>query len=104
VSSQRIRKNDQVIATAGAHAGRSGKVLEVRGGRVLVEGVNLRKKTLRRTQDNPQGGITEKECPVAVSNVMPFCSQCKKGVRVSHAKDGTRIIRKCRSCGHSLDG
>jgi large subunit ribosomal protein L24 len=57
---------------SGVERGKRGKVLQVlrRVNRVLVEGVNLRKKAMRKTQDNPQGGIIEREAPLHVSNVM----------------------------------
>ncbi len=68
----KIRKNDNVIVIAGNNRGKTGKVLKVfpKINRVIVEGVNLRKRHTKPTQKNPQGGITEKEAPVNVSNIM----------------------------------
>lgn len=103
MSVQRIRKDDVVIAVSGANAGSSGKVLQVEGDRALVEGLNLRKKTMRKSQDNPQGGIVEKECTISASNLMPFCPDCKKGVRLARAGEGDKTVRKCRLCGHAFD-
>ncbi len=67
----RIKKGDTVEVIAGDDKGKSGKVLQVdpASGRVLVEGVNLVKKHMRKSQDNPQGGIVEREATVAISNV-----------------------------------
>lgn len=106
MSIPRIKKNDTVIAVSGANAGKSGKVLHVETvkGRILVEGVNMVKKTLRKSQDNPQGGIVEKESSVQASNLMLYCPDCKKGVRASRKKDGDRSTRNCKLCGHSFDG
>jgi large subunit ribosomal protein L24 len=105
VSIPRIKKGDTVAAIAGVNSGKSGKVLQVIPfkNRVLVEGVNLGKKTLRKTQDTPQGGIVEKEKPMALSNVLLYCPECKKGVRTGRAQDGERRIRKCKACGHAFD-
>jgi len=103
MSVQRIRKDDVVIAVSGANAGNSGKVLQVVGDRVLVEGLNLRKKTMRKSQDNPQGGIVEKECTIPVSNLMPHCPGCKKGVRLARVVEEDKSVRKCRACGHVFD-
>lgn len=66
-----VKKGDDVIVIAGADKGKSGKVIQVMPGkgRALVEGVNLVKKHMRKTQDNPQGGIVEMEAPIAISNV-----------------------------------
>lgn len=68
----KIRKNDNVIVIAGNNRGKTGKVLKVfpKINRIIVEGVNLRKRHTKPTQKNPQGGITEKEAPVNVSNIM----------------------------------
>jgi large subunit ribosomal protein L24 len=95
-----------VVAVAGVSAGKTGKVLQVlpRTDRAVVEGLNLVKKTLRKTQDNPQGGIVEKEAPVAGSNLMLYCPECKKGVRTNADPDGERRVRKCKTCGHAFDG
>jgi large subunit ribosomal protein L24 len=67
-----VKKDDLVVVISGADKGTRGKVLVVdrENSRVVVEGVNRRKRTIRRSADNPQGGIVEKECPVHSSNVM----------------------------------
>lgn len=105
MSGQRIKKNDTVVAVAGVNAGKTGKVLEVlpKRGRALVEGLNLVKKTMRKTQDNPQGGIAEKEIALEISNLMPYCPDCKKGVRVRRSREGGKGVRKCAHCEHSFD-
>ncbi len=106
MSVRTIRKNDTVAVIAGANRGKTGKVLELDGARrrVLVEGVNLRKKCLRKSQDNPQGGIVDKEAPLAISNLMLYCPTCKKGVKTGNARDGRNVVRKCRKCDHAFDG
>lgn len=103
MSVQRIRKNDTVIAVSGTDAGNRGKVLQIAGERALVEGLNLRKKALRKTQDNPQGGIVDKECTIAISNLMPYCPECNKGVRLVRDRASGKSIRKCQACGHAFD-
>ena len=66
----RIKKGDMVEAIAGDDRGKSGKVLQVLAdGRALVEGLNFVKKHMRKTQDNPQGGVFEKEAPIHLSNL-----------------------------------
>jgi large subunit ribosomal protein L24 len=66
-----VRKGDNVEVISGNHRGSSGKVLEViaRKQRVLIEGVRMIKKHLKKSQDNPQGKIAEREGPVHISNV-----------------------------------
>ncbi len=94
-----------MIAVAGASTGKTGKVLEVLPSRgvALVEGLNLQKKTLRKSQDNPQGGISDKEGPIALSNLLLYCPNEKKGVRVGRVREGRQLVRKCRLCGHAFD-
>jgi len=67
----RIKKGDLVKAVAGDDAGKTGKVLQVlpESDRALVEGLNFVKKHVRKTQDNPQGGVFEKEAPIHLSNL-----------------------------------
>ncbi len=66
-----IKKGDMVQAITGDDKGKTGKVLQVlsAGDRVLVEGLNFVKKHMRKTQDNPQGGVFEKEAPIHLSNL-----------------------------------
>jgi large subunit ribosomal protein L24 len=67
-----VKRDDVVSVISGEHKGKSGKVLTVdrKKDRVTVEGINLRKCAQRRSAQNPQGGIVEKECPIHASNVM----------------------------------
>ena len=68
----KIRKDDTVQVIAGNSRGKTGKVLKVfpKKNRVIVEGVNIRKRHSKPNQSNPQGGIVEKEAPIDASNVM----------------------------------
>jgi large subunit ribosomal protein L24 len=66
-----VKKGDQVEVISGNFRGSSGKILAVFPGkqRVLVEGVRIIKKHLRKSQDNPSGKIAEREGPIHISNV-----------------------------------
>jgi large subunit ribosomal protein L24 len=68
-----VKRGDVVVAIAGddAAGGKSGKVLKVypEKGRAVVEGLNFVKKHMKKTQDNPEGGIVEKEGSIALSNL-----------------------------------
>ena len=68
----KIKKSDNVMVISGNSKGKTGKVLKVfpKDERVIVEGINLRKRHTKPSQSNPQGGILEKESPINVSNVM----------------------------------
>ncbi len=67
-----IKKGDTVYILSGNERGRSGKVIDVLTGseRVVVEGLNMVKKHIRKNQDQPQGEIAEREGTVHWSNVM----------------------------------
>ena len=79
----KVRKGDKVIVIAGNNRGSTGTIQEVHHGenRVIVEGVNLRYKHLKPTQQSPQGERIRVECAIHASNVMYYDEKTKKGVR-----------------------
>ncbi len=85
----KIKKNDNVMVIAGNDRGKTGKVLKVfpKENRVIVEGVNIRKRHTKPTQKNPQGGIFEKEAPIHISNVMILDPKTNQPSRI-----GAKII------------
>jgi len=108
----KIKRNDVVVAISGKNAAAdkagkplTGKVLQVspEKGRAIVEGFNLMKRHMRKSQDNPKGGIVEKEMPIGVSKLMLFCPACKKGVRAGVSREDGGRVRKCKQCGHAFD-
>lgn len=80
----RIRKDDIVEVIAGDNKGAHGKVLRVfpDKNRVLVEGVNIVYRHVRRSRQHPQGGRIRKEAPIHISNVQPVDPKSGKGARV----------------------
>jgi large subunit ribosomal protein L24 len=85
----KIHKNDNVMVITGNDRGKSGKVLKVYPSdvKVIVEGINLKKRHTKPTQKNPQGGILEKEAPIHVSNVMLIDPKNNQPTRI-----GSQII------------
>ena len=106
MESAHVRRGDTVGVIAGKERGKRGKVLRVllEKERVLVEHVNMIKKHQRPTQKLRQGGIIEREGPLALSNVLPICSRCDKPSRTGFKllADG-RKSRVCKRCGESID-
>lgn len=102
---KRIKKGDQVVVIAGKDKGRQGTVLKVSDDSVIVEAVNMVKK---HTRPNPmagvEGGIVDKEMPLAISNVMLFNPMTNKGDRVGFKilEDG-RKVRYFKSNGEVVD-
>ncbi len=85
----KIRKDDMVMVIAGNDKGKTGKALKVfpKDNRIIIEGVNIRKRHTKPSQQNQQGGIVEKEAPIHVSNVMVIDPKTNEPVRV-----GMKII------------
>ena len=85
----KIMKNDNVVVIAGNSKGSTGKVLKVypKLNRVIIEGVNLRKRHTKPNQAAPEGGIIEKEAPINVSNVMLLDPKSNEPTKI-----GTKII------------
>lgn len=67
-----VKRGDEVVVINGTHAGKRGKILEVRveAQRAIVEGVNLVKKHVKKTDKNQAGGIQEREGPLHISKLM----------------------------------
>ena len=91
----RIRKDDQVMVITGSNKGKTGKVLNVfpQVNRVIIEHVNVVKKTQRPTQQNPKGGFVEIEASIHISNVMLIDKKTNKPTRIrsSILKDGSKV-------------
>jgi large subunit ribosomal protein L24 len=91
----RIHKGDQVVVITGPYKGVRGRVLRVmrKEDRLVIEGVNMRKKHQRPSNRNAQGGIVEREAPIHVSNVMPWCESAGRPspIVMKRLEDGTRV-------------
>jgi large subunit ribosomal protein L24 len=105
----KIRKGDTVEIISGRmdDKGKRGQVIKVlpEKRRVVVQGVNIRKKHQRQTQSrgrtlNP--GVIEFEAPVDISNVMLVCPKCDEPTRIAIQRDGEEARRVCKKCGALL--
>ena len=106
MSIARIKVKDLVIVITGSSAGKTGTVVSIdrAKGKAIVEGINMVKKTLRRSKEHPEGAIIDKEMPIQLSNLMPYDPVQKKGVRVARVKDGDRYVRQAKGKGgHRFD-
>ena len=92
--SLRIRKGDKVKVMAGKDRGKSGKVIHVypAKSRALVEGVNMVKKHVRKSQQNPNGAVIQKELPIHISNLSLIDPSSSKNTRIATliAGDGSK--------------
>ena len=98
----RVKKGDTVAVLSGRDKGKNGKILRVfsTAGVAVVERINLVKHFERKSQQNPAGGIVEREAPLPLAVLAPLCPRCNRGVRTgwSVAADGSkqRICRRCK--------
>jgi large subunit ribosomal protein L24 len=90
---RKLRAGDEVVVITGNDRGKSGKVLGFQGvERIVVEGVNVRKKHLRKSQANPKGQIIDIERSIHVSNVKPYHNEKAVKLRVKENKAGDREL------------
>lgn len=103
----RIRKDDTVMVISGNNKGDTGRVLEIyhKTNRILVEGINIRKRHTKPNQNNQEGGILSKELPIDISNVMLIDSD-KNPTRLEFRKEevnGKMIsVRYAKSNGKKI--
>lgn len=88
-----VRKGDLVAVRSGKSRGQQGKILRVipKKDQVIVEGVNVRVKHLKPSQQNPQGGRIHKEMPIHISNVSPVSDGRPTRVRFETREDGSKV-------------
>jgi large subunit ribosomal protein L24 len=103
MSIARIRKDDTVIVLSGNDAGRTGKVKSVnrKEGTAIVEGLNVHKKAVRRTE-RTQGGLIEREFPIRLCKLMPFDPDAKKGSRVATVEKDGKKVRQLKTSGKTI--
>ncbi len=91
--SKKIRAGDKVLVIAGNSKGQNGTVIRSIGEKVLVQGINMCKKHVKRSEQHPKGGVIEMERPVHISNVAP-CDAAGNRVKLQivQAKDGDKEL------------
>lgn len=105
MSVSRIKKDDIVIVNAGSSAGKTGRVLSIdlKRERAIVEGLNMVKKTIRKSQEFPEGTIADISAPIHLSNLMPYDPKAKKGVRISRVREDGKSVRVAKGTGHRFE-
>ncbi len=97
----KIKKGDTVKVIAGKDKDKEGKVLAVKDGKVLVEGVNMVTKHTKPSAANQQGGIVNKEAYIDISNVMYLHKG--KATRIGFKLDGDKKVRVAKATGEVID-
>lgn len=101
---QKIKLSDEVIIVAGKDKGKKGKVLKIdnKNDRILVEGINMVKKSFKPTQEKPDGGYTEFEKSVHASNVAIVSPKTGGATRVRIEDKNGKKVRVAVKCGSEL--
>lgn len=101
----KVRKGDTVKILSGKDRGKRGKVLNVfpKEDRILVEGINVKKKHRRARRQDRKGEIILLPAPVAVSSTQVVCASCGKPTRVGFSLDESgKKMRVCKKCGKTI--
>ena len=101
MASLKIKKGDTVKVIAGKDKDKEGKVLSVKDGKVIVEGINMVTKHNKPSAANQAGGITTKEAALHISNVMLVVDG--KATRVGFQMDGEKKVRVAKATGKVID-
>ena len=101
----KIKKNDNVVVTAGKEKGKTGKIIRIDSekNRVYIEKINMIKRHIKPRSAQEPGGIIDKEGSVNLSNVQLYCNKCKKAVRFSvNTDEKGKKVRICKKCGSEI--
>ena len=100
----KLKKGDNVIVLSGNDKGKTGEVLEVipKANKVVVKGVNIRKKHVKARKQNEESGIIPVECAIPSSKVNVVCPKCGKATKVGYSVEKDQKVRVCKKCGAKL--
>ena len=100
----RIHKGDTILVISGKDRGKRGKVLQAlpKRDRILVEGVNMRKKHRKPKKEGEKGQIVSMPGPIDVSNVKLICPRCGKATRVRYKNLRGKKVRICKKCNQEI--
>jgi|SRR3989344_2489252 len=99
----KILKGDTVLIISGKNKGKKGKVLKnfPKDGKLIIEGVNFRKKHMRPKKAGEKGQMIQIETPFFASNVKIICSKCANPVRIGYKVLDGKKYRICKKCGQT---
>ncbi len=100
----KIKKGDTVKVLSGNDKGKTGEVLEVipKTQKVIVKGVNVRKRHVKPKRQGEEGGIIPVECSIDSSKVNVVCPKCNKPTRIGYLVEGDTKVRVCKKCGSKI--
>ena len=100
----KLKKGDNVIVLSGNDKGKTGEILEIIPStqKVVVKGVNIRKKHVKPRKAGEEGGIISSEYPIHSSKVNVVCPKCGKASKIGYIIEDGKKVRVCKKCGAKL--
>ena len=100
----KLKKGDNVIVLSGNDKGKTGEILEIIPStqKVIVKGVNIRKKHVKPRKAGEEGGIIPSEYPIHSSKVNVVCPKCGKASKIGYVIEEGKKVRVCKKCGAKL--
>ena len=100
----KIRKGDTVKVLSGNDKGKTGEVLEIipKTQKIIVKGVNIRKKSVKPRRQGEEGGIIPSEGSIHSSKVALVCPQCGKATRIGYIVENGEKVRVCKKCNSKI--
>ena len=100
----KIKKGDNVKVLSGNDKGKTGEVLEVipKKQKIIVKGVNVRKKHVKPRKQGEEGGTIPVECAIYADKVNVVCPKCGKATRIGYSIEKDEKVRICKKCGAKI--
>ena len=100
----RIRKGDTVKVLSGNDKNKTGEVLEIipKTNKIVVKGVNIRKKHVKARKQGEESGIISVECAIHSAKVNVVCPKCGKATKIGYIEEKGEKVRVCKKCGAKL--
>ena len=100
----RIKKGDTVKVLSGNDKGKTGEVLEVipKTNKIVVKGVNVRKKHVKARKQGEESGIISVECAIHSAKVNVVCPKCGKATKIGYSEEKGEKVRVCKKCGAKI--
>ena len=100
----KLKKGDNVLVLSGNDKGKTGEVLEVipKTNKIVVKGVNIRKKHIKPRKQGEEGGIISVECAIHSAKANIVCPKCGKATKIGYVEEKGEKVRVCKKCGAKL--
>ena len=100
----RIRKGDTVKVLSGNDKNKTGEVLEIipKTNKIVVKGVNIRKKHVKARRQGEESGIISVECAIHSAKVNVVCPKCGKATKIGYSEEKGEKVRVCKKCGAKI--